>query len=613
MGLTVIDFETYGIDPRPDYPPVPVGVAVKEDRKKGTYQDPSTGLWRKTWDKGPMVFHNAAFDVAVATEQLKLPMPRPENIHDTQWLAFFENPHAWSLKLKDLAKQHLGMPPDEQTDVKEWILANVPDAKRKKVNWGYWMAEAPMHLLRPYAIGDVERTAGLFKHFHRHVDTPYYRREQRLLPMLLDNSRHGVRVDLAALKRDLPAYEKALVTIDARICKLLGTCINVGSSEELVTALLTSGLGTGFLMTPKGKLSVSKESLAQADLDPRIATLLNYRGRLETMLTTFMRNWTETAEQSGGRVHFEWSQVRGDGKGARTGRLSSSPNCQNIPKEAKGVDTPKGLPDLPFLRKYLLPDEGHVWVRKDYSQQELRVLAHFEDGELMELYKANPATDVHKAVADIMGIERGPAKTIGFGLLYGMGVPELAKRLGVDLEKAKELKSQYLRVLPGLSALLDDLKQTAKRGEPIRTWGGREYYCEEPAINKYGRLQTFEYKLINYLVQGSSADVTKEAMCRLNEAGLPGRMLVSVHDEIDWSLPIGQEDCIREIDAIMKSIEIDVPMLSDTETGESWGSLQTFALPNPGRTASSSSSRRASSSSSSSISTSSTSSRRRRR
>lgn len=601
--MIVIDFETAGIDPRPFYPPEPVGVAIKEGKKKGIYGSPDL-LWSR-WNQGPMIFHNSAFDIAVATEKLGLPMPKPENIHDTQWLAFFDDPHAWSLELKRLAHKHLGMEPDEQTDVKEWVQANVPEAKRKSVNWGYWMSKAPVSLLRPYAIGDVERTAGLFQHFRKHVDTPYYRREQRLLPMLLDNSRNGVRVDLAALKKDLPTFEHALRETDKRICKTLGAKINVGSSEELVTALLESGLGSGFLMTPKGKLSVSKESLAQADLKPAIKTLLNYRGRLETTLTTFLRNWTETAEQAGGRVHFEWSQVRGDGKGARTGRLSSSPNCQNIPKTFKGVVTPKGLPDLPFLRKYLLPDEGHVWVRKDYSQQELRVLAHFEDGELQDMYRENPELDVHTTIGGIMTIERDPAKTIGFGLLYGMGIPELAKRLGVSLEKASKLKAQYLGVLPGLKDLLDDLKETAQRGEPIHTWGGRPYYCEEPIINKFGRLQTFEYKLINYLVQGSSADVTKEAMCRLHEAGLPGHMLVSVHDEIDWSVPIGQEKCILEIDAIMKSIEIDVPMLSDTEVGESWGSLQKVSLADLGRTASSRNSRRASSSSSSSISTSS--------
>jgi len=458
----------------------------------------------------------------------------------------------------------------------------VPEAKRKTVNWGYWIAKAPMKLLAPYAKGDVIRTKKLFEHYTRTIGQDLglmqaYQRERRLLPMLLKNSAEGVRVDAKRLKLDTITYENALLAVDKRICKLLGGTFNVGSPDELADALEASGKGGGFLTTPKGKRSVSKTSLAQCDMDPDVGELLQYRGRLEWALSNVLRNWCATVERTKDRVHFDWSSTRGDATGARTGRLSSSPNCQNIPKEMDAT-APKGLPPLPHLRTYLLPDPGCVWVRKDYSQQELRVLAHFEDGALLEMYKKQPDIDVHATIAKLMGIERRPAKTMGFALLYGMGIAELSNRLDVTPERARELKAGYLKVLPGLKALQKSIEESAQAGIPIRTWGGRQYLPEPPKIIK-GVLRSFEYKLLNYLIQGSSADCTKEAQCRLHEAGLPGRFLLSVHDEIDWSVPKGKlAKTVKEIDGIMRSIEFDVPMLSDTETGESWGSLQAYQL-----------------------------------
>jgi DNA polymerase I-like protein with 3'-5' exonuclease and polymerase domains len=284
------------------------------------------------------------------------------------------------------------------------------------------------------------------------------------------------------------------------------------------------------------------------------------------------------AEASGGRIHFDWNQVRGDtGGGARTGRLSSSPNVQNIPKELSTA-APAGLPDLPLLRTYLLPEEGHVWVRLDFSQQELRLLAHFAEGSLAQMYRDDPNIDVHQKVADTMGIERRPAKTMAFALLYGMGLAELSIRLGCDVARAKELRDEYLRLLPGISAVNAQLKARAKANEPYTTWGGRQYYCEPPRIVE-GRLRTFEYKCINYLIQSSAADMTKEAMARLFEASLPGRFLACVHDEINWSVPKGSlAKTTKALHSIMTSVQLDVPVMSDVEAGPSWGEVKKYAF-----------------------------------
>lgn len=587
MKPIAVDFETDGIESRPDYPPEPRGVAIQEEGDRGVYIKGSRteliAALRPVWNSGrPLVFHNAAFDLAVATEKLALPMPDWRRIHDTLFLCFLADPFAPSLSLKPSSERYLGMPPDEQADLKAWILEHVPEARRAKKNWGRWIAKAPYEILAPYAIGDVDRTLKLHRRLHTESIAAAYDRERRLVGGLTENSATGIVVDRERLNIDLPKYEKALVTTDRRLWKLLGRRFNVDSGEELADALEASGMGEGFLTTATGRRSVSKGSLAQATIDPRVRELLDYRGRLETCLSTFLRNWHAAANRDG-RMHFDWFQTRGDeGGGARTGRLSSSPNVQNIPKELNAA-APKGLPPLPLLRTYLLPEKGHVWVRKDYSQQELRLLAHFEDGLLLQLYLDDPRVDIHQRIADELEalgfpVGRRAAKTLAFSLLYGMGLAELSIRLGCSVEEARRIKEAYLRIVPGIAKVNAVLKQRAREGKPYRTWGGREYFCEPPRVVE-GRLRTYEYKMLNYLIQGSAADVTKEALGRLFDAGLPGRFLCTVHDEINWSVPKGQlKRVAKELDGIMRSVQTDVPMESETETGGSWGELASYQV-----------------------------------
>jgi DNA polymerase I-like protein with 3'-5' exonuclease and polymerase domains len=405
-----------------------------------------------------------------------------------------------------------------------------------------------------------------------------YRRERRILGPLTQNSATGIRCDLARLTVDLDRYEQALAATDRRIHRLLGRTFSVDSGEELADALEAAGKASGFQVTATGRRSVAKGSLAEAITCPKTKELLDYRGRLETCLSTFLRPWVRMAAKDG-RIHFDWNQVRGDvGGGARTGRLSSSPNVQNIPKELP-AKAPRGLPGLPLLRSYLLPEEGHVWVRKDYSQQELRMLAHFAEGKLAQLYRDDPRVDIHQVIADELtalgyDVGRRAAKTLAFSLLYGMGLAELSARLDCGVETAKKIKEAYLRIVPGIAVVNAQLKRRANAGEPYYTWGGRRYYCEEPRVID-GRLRSFEYKQLNYLIQGSSADITKEAMANLFDAGLPGRFLCSVHDEINWSVPQRTaRKTIAAIHDIMRAVKTDIPMESETETGESWGNLR---------------------------------------
>jgi DNA polymerase I-like protein with 3'-5' exonuclease and polymerase domains len=298
------------------------------------------------------------------------------------------------------------------------------------------------------------------------------------------------------------------------------------------------------------------------------------------------------ARQSEGRIFTTWNQIRqdrGQGQvGTRSGRLSSTPNFQNISKnfEAKtdGYFHPKFmklLPRLPLMRCYLLPDKGDEWLHRDFSQQELRVLAHYEDGPLLRAYNDNPKLDIHslvqKGIKDILGLEfeRTRVKTFVFQNVYGGGLPAVTAALGCDQATAKRVQAALMAVLPGYEKLLNDCK--SRGALPIRTWGGREYHVEAPAyVKKHKRVMTFDYKRLNYLVQPSSADITKEAVIRYE--GHPkrrARFLLTVHDELNSSSPKGR---MREEQKILKevmaSIELDVPMLSDGKFGPNWGNLK---------------------------------------
>ena len=497
------------------------------------------------------------------------------------------------------------MAPEEQEAVRDWLV-EAGIAKKGSKGWGAFIAQAPGKLVGEYADGDVIRTEMLFKKLWPEICDrgmrPAYDRERQLMPILLRNEREGVRVDMLRLESDCAALAEGSRLVDAWLRRQLKTKdLNVDSDAELAEALIRSGKANPelFETTATGKMSASKDSLLGAVTDRKVMNVLQYRSMLRTRLGTFLEAWRDEGRATGGIVHPSWNQVRQYGggnsaKGARTGRLSAS-RFMNAPVGVgtsqhdsmatvayRHPDYVKGIPPLPEVRVYLLPDKKQLWCKRDYAQQELRILAHFEDNVLLKAFQANPALDMHTYATELVeknfGIQVGRTrmKTIGFSLLYGMGLGELASRLGMEVADAKELKAAYLSIFPGLKTLQDTLKGYAKAGEPLTTWGGRQYYCEEPKeIN--GRLRTFEYKLINYLIQGSAADCTKQAIINYDSVRKDGRFLITVHDEIDFSAPpkaVASE--MKVLTAAMADVQFDVKMMSDGKTGENWGKLTKF-------------------------------------
>lgn len=622
-----IDFETRPTEPRPDYPPKPVGFSLRlaGERKTHYYAwghpignncslADAKRVLKSVWSSGtPLLFQNGKFDVDVAEVHMGVkPITDAVKIHDTMFLLFLTDPHAMSLSLKPSAERVLGMAPTERDDVARWLVTHQDELKRegllpaneKKItmsNSGKWICLAPGDLVGKYADGDVLRTYKLFRKLYPEVVArgmlPAYQREQKLMPIMLNNEREGMLCDIRRLTRETKMYESALITADEWIRDMLGVPdLNIDSDADLAEALDSAGIVTEWALTKTGKRSTSKKNMKVEHFNNAdVAAVLGYRGKLSTCLGTFMRPWLATARRTGGYIHTNWNQVRQSHTeskigGARTGRLSSSPNFQNIPTKLEEKNdgfvhpTVIELPKLPLLRRMILPDApNHYFGRRDYNQQELRILAHFENGALLEAYQNNPELDTHGFVKGVIeellqtSIERSPVKTLNFGYIYGQGVPSMADKLGLPVADIKKLRDAQLRALPGLEDLSKAMKARAADNEPIRTWGGREYYCEEPKyVEKFGRVMSFEYKLLNYLIQGSAGDVTKEAIVRYHE--MPkreGRMVVNVHDEIDISAEKGvfKEEMLRLREA-MQSIEMDVTMLSDGEYGKSWGDLK---------------------------------------
>lgn len=608
-----IDFETHGIVGNPlTNPPKPVGVAIWVPEQEPFYLawgHPSGNncsfahaheYLTKIIDSGrPVLFHNAGFDIAVQNHTFCNAIWPWINggwkrVHDTMYLLFLADPYAPTFSLKPSADRWLGMAPSEQDELHQWILKNVPEAT--KSNAGAFISRAPAELVGRYAIGDVVRTRKLFDLLYARISEQgmlaAYEREQRLFPTMFEATRRGIKVDRDTLEWHTEVYGKCLDVATERLGTTLGISpAHVDEDEYLADALEKTGAVKEWVLTKTGKRSMAKENLHITN--PEVQTLLAYRGALTTCLQTFMRPWLEKSAANG-RLHPNWNQVkqargaRGD-KGTRTGRLSSDdPNFQNVPTEftlpnGDPLPVPEGLHPPPIMRSYIKPDDGHIWLKRDYSSQEIRILAHFEDGSLCEAYRANPNLDPHQMAKELalellhLTVSRKTIKITGFSIIYGSGNGGLASQLGVPYDEAARIKSAYLTIFPGIKELMQDVQRRGRSGDPIRTWGGRLYFVE-PSKEVNGRMMDFAYKLLNYLIQGSAADQTKEAICYWSDhKKWSDTFVATVHDEINISAPIEDKEgaMIRLRDA-MNLDRLDVPVLSEGFAGFNWNDIEEY-------------------------------------
>lgn len=605
---TTVDFETKKIENRPMYPPVPVGVAIREPGGRAEYlawghptknnADIATARRRlkDAYDSGPVLFHNGGFDMDVAQCHLGLPLPRqPE---DSQFTMFLYNPHERELKLKSLAEKYLHMPPTERDELQEWILENVPDAKRKKTKWGEFISEAPGDLVGEYAIGDVERTFGLYHKYQPKIIKrgmmEAYQRETAIVPILMDMQRTGVRVHVGRTKKFLSAFQKLHAFLDKKIRRRLGVGedFNMNSGPQLAAALVFAKKLDKIVKTKTGRVSTKIDVLTENCNDKKLLKMMAVHSVCQKYITSFLVPWLEQAEKTGGRLLPTFNQVRGRDEergGTRSGRLScSNPNLQQVSsnvEESKNRDTLlilqamlKDMYGLHFvgLRDLIIPDEGMVMICTDYNQQELRILAHYEQDVLMRAYLDDPTLDIHEYCRQLIYkatsvlYERKYVKITVFGIIYGMGVKGLSEKLKIPYAEAQELRDHIYDAIPGIKGLMKDLKRLARRDEPLITWGGRQYYCEEPKYDEDREdWVSYEYKMLNYKVQPSAADCTKQGMIQVHQRVPEARIAIQVHDELVCMAP--DKSYAPRIAAAMCDVKFRVPMVADSKCStKSW-------------------------------------------
>lgn len=239
------------------------------------------------------------------------------------------------------------------------------------------------------------------------------------------------------------------------------------------------------------------------------------------------------------------------------------------------------------MRVYILPDEGEVLLAADFNGQEMRLLAHFAEGKAAEIYNTDPRADFHVIAVELVESTSGPvwtsttpkgkrkqAKITGFSLIYGAGVNALAAQLGVPYQEAAVIKKAYLRAIPGLP----EFQYAVSQRSEVKTWGSRLIPVEPPKINEDGSTWTFNYKLVNHLIQGSAADQTKESIVVYHERPHWGRFLMTVHDENVVSVRL--EHLLQEAIALAFAMEklpgFDVPFVVEMEYGHNWHELEEY-------------------------------------
>lgn len=611
------DFESEAIQEFPDYPPRPAGLSIYVKDQEPHYYSfghesenncteyEAKAVLKSFYDNPDvmLVAFNNPFDHLVAHVHWGMPLKPACELHDAQVLSFLLDPHAMELALKPLAKKHLGMAPDERDEVREWLIAH-GRCKDNKTDWAKHIPEAPGALVGRYANGDTLRTVALFEKFYPLVEAQgmleAYNKRMKFQRIMMQNTIDGIPVNAAKLKRDIDKFETAVTKVSERIFEILGVApFNIGSGPQLADALDTKFKGLEWPKTPKGKRSTSKESLEKVigSLQGELLACLQYRASVNSCLN-FMIEWHRQATdpRGDGKMHCQWFTTRSDDGGARTGRISCSPNLMNIPtlksrkfqaclelweKHLKEL----GFPALPNVREYIdTCDENYVLVKRDFAQQEIRVLAHYEDGALLAAYKENPNLDMHQWAADMilelagLPVTRKHTKTLAFACIYGTGLATLAQQMGGSLDEAAITKSAYFVAIPGIEKLNKTLKSRAARNLPIRTFGGRVYYVEPPRyVPERGRICTFDYKLLNILCQGGSADITMDALIAYDERRVHGRLLLTVHDEIVLLVP--REHAVTEMQILrecMEDIPLDCPLTSDGEIGYNYHELEPF-------------------------------------
>jgi DNA polymerase I-like protein with 3'-5' exonuclease and polymerase domains len=425
------------------------------------------------------------------------------------------------------------------------------------------------HNLRPLLIKDEVRSI--------------FDLETEVLPVLVDITLKGINFNRAQCERHMAEMRRKETEILKYLKSQAGMQVDIWAAQSIAAAF--DRLGIQYPKTAAGAPSFTKTFLDTHE-HPMSKMILEAR-ELNKTHGTFLEPYLKHSAKDG-RIHTHFNQMRNEEGGTVTGRLSASnPNLQQVPARHEIIG--------PMVRGLFLPEEGQVWAANDFSSQEPRLLVHYAAllglpgaEKMAQAYREDPNMDFHQMVADLAGIKRKAAKTIGLGLMYGMGKAKLATQLDLPMDEASDLINTFHAKVPFLKGTVDAVMKRIEHpasGGSIRTllgrkcrfplwepveWGVNKALPREQAVIEYGvRIKRAgTYKGLNRLIQGSAADQTKAGMVALHKAGF--KLLLQVHDEV--ALSVRNIDEAREAADIMaKSVTLEVPSRVDVEIGPSWG------------------------------------------
>ncbi|WP_322791676.1 DNA polymerase I [Bellilinea sp.] len=513
--------------------------------------------------------HNLKYDALVLENQGVSVAPLT---FDTMIAAWLVQPDSYNLGLKELAETYLGV---QMTHIEELI------GKGKNQ---LTMDRVPVSSVAAYAAADAEICLRLMPLLRERLEQVNAVRlfeeiEMPLVPVLGMMERNGVMLDVPFLQQMSHELTSRLFQIEKDIFQVVGYSFNLNSTQQLSKVLfetLKLEPPDRRKKTTSGHFSTSAGVLEELrDQHPVVEKILEYR-ELSKLKSTYVDALPQQINPRTGRVHTSYNQT-----GSVTGRLASSdPNLQNIPTR-----TETGR----LVRNAFIAAPGYRLLSVDYSQIELRIVAHMAQDEAM-LAAFRAGLDIHAATAAaIYGVEleqvtkeqRRHAKAINFGLIYGMSAFGLHRSTGLTLAEAENFVKAYFQQFPGVKAFLDGLRRQAARQGYVETLLGRRRYFPNLKSNANPALRAREEReAINAPVQGTAADIMKLAMVRLppalKEAGLGARMLLQVHDELVLEVPENERDeTVQVVRGVMENAyPLSIPLVTEARWGHNWGSLE---------------------------------------
>ena len=428
-----------------------------------------------------------------------------------------------------------------------------------------------------YACEDADVTLRLMKPLAEELrknslEEVFQNIEMPLMPVLARMERNGVVLDTETLKEVEHDFTARLQTLEKDIYELAGHEFTINSPRQVGEVLFGElKLSEKVKKTKSGQYSTSEEVLRDLhSKHPIVQKILDYRG-LKKLLSTYVEALPKLINPATGHIHTSFNQAV-----TATGRLSSSnPNLQNIP--VRGEDGRE-------IRKAFIPEEGEIFFSADYSQIELRIMAHLSGDEHMieafnaghDVHAATAARIFHKDIKDISKDERRKAKTANFGIIYGISAFGLAERMDVSRTEAKELIDSYFEMYPKIKDYISKAVDTAREKGYIETEFGRRRYL--PDINSRNAVVRgyAERNAVNAPIQGTAADIIKIAMIRvqqrLDAEGCKARMMLQVHDELNFSVPTDEFDKVKRIviEEMQGAYKMSVPLEADCGEGKNW-------------------------------------------